>query len=707
MIVKFFHGGSGASARSSIDYLLGKDRKRYGAKIIKGDPELSLLIAESCNFNHNYSVGCLSFEEQELSEELKKEIIAEFEKTFFSGLDDDQFNISWIEHTDKNRVELNFFIPKVELRTQKQLVPYFHKSDFQLADSFKKVINHKHNLTNPDDPAKTQLMKNDKKLSGSDKEIKEFLMSAIVESFANGTIENRTDITNSLKELNLEITRETKKSISIKSPESNKNIRLDGEIFKQDFDFNQTVNRLEIDKNLFELNKNKDYEKSLKTLSDFTAKRRNDFTKKYSTTQGTQNEHIRDVTNDQKRERPVLDRFRAGDVKITQEHTTRTRRSQQSFQTRDRSNDHETKARNRNDDQETNTRSNRSDSITDTSIRRESNSTANLEKITTATADSVDYNNDLRMLSSTNQLRSDQRKINENRATELSRSTKDLSRNLATREHEQIKNIEQRERDLSIDRQERWQNFQESRRRLNYADREIGDLKNEQNFNSINQFRNQTALRNELRILPVCGLDERTIESNRQNYKSTSDSSVESVLLEDERSDLQFTREKHDDNDRLRSVSRLSVFERNTTAREQIEDVFNRIKELVKQLKSAIERSFARDREIAETRQATERTEQTIADFTSKIDESSREVIEIERSIGTAKQDIDRTKRNIDTTEQSISTTKRNIERTDNDCSATERYINESEQKTTLASNNQNNRQIWRFERDADDDFDR
>jgi len=189
-------------------------------------------------------------------------------------------------------------------------------------------------------------------------------------------------------------------------------------------------------------------------------------------------------------------------------------------------------------------------------------------------------------------------------------------------------------------------------------------------------------------------LDERTIESNRQNYKSTGDSSVESVLLEDERSDLQFTREKHDDNDRLRSVSRLSVFERNTTARERIEDVFNRIKELVKQLKSAIERSFARDREIAETRQATERTEQTIADFTSKIDESNRGFVEVERELTATK--------------QSISTTERDIERADNDYNITEQAIRATERENEIIyQERQNNAFKGVTERDDDWDFDR
>jgi len=558
-------------------------------------------------------------------------------------------------------------------------------------------MNHKHNLSNPDDPAKTQLMKNDKKLTGSDKEIKEFLMNSISESFKNGTIENRTDITNYLKELNLEITRETKKSISIKSPESNKNIRLDGEIFKQDFDFNQTLSQLDTDKKAFESNKNKDYEKALKTLSDFTEKRRNDFTKKYSTSQRETNEYIREVTSDRQTTTTELEKSRARDVEFTQEHKTRTRQQQESFCTA-----------NRIDNQEANARSSRSGSIANTDIRRESNRTANLEKITTATADSVDYNNDLRMLSDTDQLRNYQRKIDENRATEFSRSAQDLSRNSTAKESAQIKNIEWRKWYLSDNRQEGRQNLHEPSRQLNYADREIGDLKNEQNFNSINQFRNQTALRNELRILPVCGLDERTIESNRQNYKSTGDSSVESVLLEDERSDLQFTREKHDDNDRLRSVSRLSVFERNTTARERIEDVFNRIKELVKQLKSAIERSFARDREIAETRQATERTEQTIADFTSKIDESNRGFVEVERELTATKQSISTTERDIDTTKQSINTTERDIERADNDYNITEQAIRATERENEIIyQERQNNAFKGVTERDDDWDFDR
>lgn len=598
MIIKFFAGGKNASAKSSIDYLLGKDRNREQARLIKGDPDLSILIAESNKFNHNYTVGCLSFEEQNLSEELKREIISDFEKTFFAGLDDDQFNITWVEHQDKNRVELNFFIPKVELKTQKQLVPYFHKADFHLADSFQKVMNHKHNLSNPDDPAKTQLMKNDKKLTGSDKEIKEFLMSSISESFKKGTIENRADITNYLKELNLEITRETKKSISIKSPESNKNIRLDGEIFNQDFDFNQTLSQLDIDKKAFESNKNKDYEKALKTLSDFTEKRRNDFTQKYSTQhRAAKNEHVREIESDRQTATTALDKSRTRNVTFTQGNTTRTERQQEPLCTA-----------NRVDSQEANAGSSRSDSIADTSIGRESHSTENLEQITTATAPSFDYNVNQPMFSSIDKLPDDQRKIDENRATEFSRSTENLSRDSTLQRFKQVENNAGRNGALSIVRPEQGRDLQ----------------------------------------------NEKRVFSNAHQLKG-------------------------------------------------FDDVFNRIKELVKQLKSAIERSISRDRELTATKQATERTERTIEDFASKINSSNRGFIEIKR-------ELTATEREIDTTKQNIDRTKQDIERADHDYNSTERAIRASEREIEIRQaehqRNQNNAFKRVIERDDDWDFD-
>lgn len=65
-------------------------------------------------------------------------------------------NICWIEHTDKGRLELNFFVPNVELSTGKRLNLYYDRADRHLAESFKKVINLEYDLTSPDDPQKRQ-----------------------------------------------------------------------------------------------------------------------------------------------------------------------------------------------------------------------------------------------------------------------------------------------------------------------------------------------------------------------------------------------------------------------------------------------------------------------------------------------------------------------------------------------------------------------
>ena len=107
MIVKFFKGRAGGSAKASIDYLRGKDKDREKAKVLKGNPDLSQSIAESLEFKNNYTVGCLSFEEPDLPIEQKREIMDKFEKTFFAGLEEEQYNITWIEHRDKDRLELN------------------------------------------------------------------------------------------------------------------------------------------------------------------------------------------------------------------------------------------------------------------------------------------------------------------------------------------------------------------------------------------------------------------------------------------------------------------------------------------------------------------------------------------------------------------------------------------------------------------------
>ena len=152
MIVKFLGNKGGGSAGATIDYMLGKDRDREGAILLSGDPDLTARIADNLDFKNRYTVGVLSFEESDLEEHQKQEIMQSFEKTLLAGLERDQYDITWIEHRDKGRLELNFIIPNVELSTGKRLQPYYDKADRPLVENWKQVTNFEYGLSDPHAP---------------------------------------------------------------------------------------------------------------------------------------------------------------------------------------------------------------------------------------------------------------------------------------------------------------------------------------------------------------------------------------------------------------------------------------------------------------------------------------------------------------------------------------------------------------------------
>ncbi|HDR1123615.1 relaxase/mobilization nuclease domain-containing protein [Pasteurella multocida] len=237
MLIKIFKNKGKGSAKASIDYLLGKDRNRELAIVLKGNPELSLELAQSSAFSNKYTVGCLSFEETDLPKESKSELMDKFEEMVFAGLDNEQFNISWIEHRDKGRLELNFFIPNVELTTGKRYQPYFHRNDRNLFDCWIQLQNYHYQLSDPHDPTKKQLCKFEFSADMQHSKIKENLTALICDGIARQLISSRTDIIELLEKSDFSIERTTEKSISIGHPNLKKNIRLSGAIYEnQEFD---------------------------------------------------------------------------------------------------------------------------------------------------------------------------------------------------------------------------------------------------------------------------------------------------------------------------------------------------------------------------------------------------------------------------------------------------------------------------------------
>jgi len=225
-------GGKGGSARASVDYLM--DKKEGEVQVLAGDPELSAQLAESLDFQNKYTVGCLTFEEPNIPETQKYEIMQKFEDTFFAGLNADQYNISWIEHTDKGRLELNFFIPNVELESGRRLQPYYDRADRHLAENFKRSINLEYGLSSPDDPQKRQTVTMNRNLPKNTKDAVRALNGLVEGAYVEGKVKNREDVVQLFETHGFEIGRQTEKYISIKN-ENGRNIRLKGAFYEQDF----------------------------------------------------------------------------------------------------------------------------------------------------------------------------------------------------------------------------------------------------------------------------------------------------------------------------------------------------------------------------------------------------------------------------------------------------------------------------------------
>lgn len=236
MLVRFFSRGRGGSA-GPINYLLGRKRDRVGASVLRGDVQQTADLIDSLQFRRRYTSGCLSFAEQTMCGKTKNTIMNEFEGAIFAGLDRDQYDILWIEHTDKDRIELNFVIPNVELLSGKRLQPYYDRADRNRINHFQQWINAKFDLADPNDPARKRVLTTAADLP-KDKELAAHSITNGLLALVNqGAITNRKGVIDALASNGFTITRETKSSISIAVEGSDKPLRLKGAIYEREFSF--------------------------------------------------------------------------------------------------------------------------------------------------------------------------------------------------------------------------------------------------------------------------------------------------------------------------------------------------------------------------------------------------------------------------------------------------------------------------------------
>ena len=241
MIVDFFEHGTG-EASGPLDYFLGKNRDREHAKILLGDVNEVAELIDCSPYEKRYTSGCLSFYESDLTEADKAQIMRDFEKTLFPGLTPENYRILWVEHRDKineetgeRRLELNFLIPNIEIESGKRLQPFFAKADLDRVDAFKKIVNYEYDLFDPDDPINRRSVKIAQNLPKESKEFKAQVHDEITLAICDDLIYDRKTLLDWCETVGFEVTKITKKQISIKNPETGRPEVFKGEFYEQNF----------------------------------------------------------------------------------------------------------------------------------------------------------------------------------------------------------------------------------------------------------------------------------------------------------------------------------------------------------------------------------------------------------------------------------------------------------------------------------------
>lgn len=243
MIVKMFKHGTG-SASGVFNYLLGKDNDREDAELLRGDVDTQKLLIDSLPFKQKYTSGCLSFEEapDQISEQQKADLMDGFEKTITAGLDD-RISMTWIEHRDKGRLELNFVIANIDLKHGRLFQPYVHSQDLTRVNAWKDIQNIEQGFTDPNDPKKKRVLGQRDNLPRNIKGARENINNILENMVTNGLITDRDDVVKALLDNNFKITRQTSKSISIENPDpdATRSIRLTGALYERAFKFGTEI----------------------------------------------------------------------------------------------------------------------------------------------------------------------------------------------------------------------------------------------------------------------------------------------------------------------------------------------------------------------------------------------------------------------------------------------------------------------------------
>jgi hypothetical protein len=292
--------GSGGGA-GPINYLLGENRDRENARLLRGDADRTAMLIDSLSFRQKYVSGVLSFEEPDITEDQKQQIMDSFQQALLPDMGE-RTNWLWVEHKDKNRLELNFVIPTVDLESGKRVQPYYHRADLNRVDAWKSLTNDVYRFTDPNDPAKAQTLTLRTNESADRKSFKAAIDDYTSQLFVSGQVNNRDELITAVEQHGLTATRKTKTSVTFTHNENGQKFRMKGAFYGEHFRSREAIQSADRGRDReTESAREERISANRERLARAVAIKRQEIERRYGSAQPTDDQKLREHANEVER----------------------------------------------------------------------------------------------------------------------------------------------------------------------------------------------------------------------------------------------------------------------------------------------------------------------------------------------------------------------------------------------------------------------
>lgn len=257
MHIKFLEHGKGSAAKAS-SYVLDKldhlGNVRAGVEVLRGDATTFNAICDASPHLWKYTSGVIAWSKEDApTDEQIKEVLNDFEQHAFAGLEQSQYHLFAVLHTDQDGSKhIHVLTPRLDIESGKSLniAPPGHEKHF---DSLRDYFNTKYEWSRPDDFLLMRTTQEPNHIVKLNKQAKKILLNQNIETLTKNqfckafdnyvrallstqTVKNRTDLIDCISALDgIDSIKPSKNFLAI-TLDNGKTHRLKGDFYHEQFE---------------------------------------------------------------------------------------------------------------------------------------------------------------------------------------------------------------------------------------------------------------------------------------------------------------------------------------------------------------------------------------------------------------------------------------------------------------------------------------